>query len=296
MHVPSSTAIRSAILAAAVWAAVCAAVPLSGAQASMLDDAKQRGSVVVGLANEKPYAYIETDGTVTGAIIEVLRAAMKPMGIDKIEANINEFSALVPGVVARRFDIIGAGMYVTPKRCEAIAFTNPITRVATVLAAKAGNPKNIHSLEDIAANPELKVGSQLGTAQVDDLHRAGIPEDRIVLFSRDTEGFAGLQADRVDAIYYPALEIGELIKKSGSNDVERVEPFEIAKGDDGKPLLNFQSFGFNKQDADFVDALNGEIAKLRQSGDLARILEPYGFTAQDVPDASMTAAAICAGS
>lgn len=277
--------------------ALSVSVPTAGAfSATAYEAAKQSGSVTVGLANEKPYAYIETDGKVTGAIIEVLRAALEPLGITKIKANVSEFSALVPGVMASRFDIIGAGMYVTPKRCESIAFTNPLTQISTALAVRAGNPNKIHALEDIAASPKLKVGSQLGTAQVEDLRRAGIPEDRIVLFSRDTDAFSGLQAGRVDGIYYPALELGELITKSGTKDVERAEPFSIAKGQNGKPLLNFQSLGLHMKDKDFIEAINGQIAALRASGKLAEILKPYGFNAQDIPDGGVTAAAICSGS
>lgn len=275
----------------------CATLPVTAANsASTLETARQTGKITVGLANEKPYAYIETDGKITGAIIEVLRAALEPLGVKDIEANVNEFSTLVPGVMAGRFDIIGAGMYVTPKRCESIAFTNPLTQIATVLAARAGNPGNIHSLEDIAASSSLKVGSQTGTAQVEDLLRAGIPQDRIVLFSRDTEAMSGLTAGRVDAIYYPALEIGELIAKSGGADVERVTPFTIAKGEDGKPLLNYQSLGFRKEDSDFIVAINEQIGALRASGKLAEILKPFGFTEQDLPEAAVTAAKICGGS
>lgn len=281
------------MFATALWVAIPTAEAFS---ATAFEAAKQSGSVTVGLANEKPYAYIETDGKVTGAIIEVLRAALEPLGITKIEANVSEFSALVPGVMASRFDIIGAGMYVTPKRCESIAFTNPLTQISTALATRAGNPGKIHALEDIAASSTLKVGSQLGTAQVDDLHRAGIPEDRIVLFSRDTEAFSGLQAGRVDAIYYPALELSELIKKSGTNDVERADPFSIAKGEDGKPLLNFQSLGLRVEDKDFIEAINAQIEVLRTSGKLAAILKPYGFNEQDIPGGGITAAGICSGS
>ncbi len=275
----------------------CAMLPVTPANsASTLETARQTGKITVGLANEKPYAYIETDGKITGAIIEVLRAALEPLGVKDIEANVNEFSTLVPGVMAGRFDIIGAGMYVTPKRCESIAFTNPLTQIATVLAARAGNPGNIHSLEDIAASSSLKVGSQTGTAQVEDLLRAGIPQDRIVLFSRDTEAMSGLTAGRVDAIYYPALEISELIAKSGGADVERITPFTIAKGADGKPLLNYQSLGFRKDDADFIAQINEQISALRASGKLAEILKPFGFTEQDLPEATITAARICGGS
>jgi polar amino acid transport system substrate-binding protein len=277
----------------AVWLLALASAALAE---TTFERAKASQTVVVGLANEKPYAYLEVDGKVTGAIVEVLRAALEPLGITKIEANVSEFSALIPGVMASRFDIIGAGMYVTPKRCESVAFTNPITQIATVLAAKAGNPHNIHSLEDIAASPTLKVGSQIGTAQVDDLTRAKIPQDRIVLFARDTEALAGLQAGRVDAIYYPALEIHELILKMNAADVARVDPFTPAKNEAGKPLLNFQSLGFKKEDADFIEAINGQFKALRASGRMQQILEPFGFTALDLPPEDVTATGICSGS
>ncbi|RWI87851.1 MAG: ectoine/hydroxyectoine ABC transporter substrate-binding protein EhuB [Mesorhizobium sp.] len=283
---------RSAALAAAL---LLPSMSSAGA-ANSLEKAKESGTVVVGISNEKPYGYVETDGTVTGVIVEVLRAALEPIGIKKIEPNVSEFSALIPGITAHRFDVIGAGMYITPKRCQAISFSIPITRVANVLAAKTGNPNKIHSLEDIAKSNSVKVGTQVGTAQVDDLHRAGIPDDRVVLFNRDTEAIAGLKADRVDAIYYPALEVSDLIKKFGTGDVERVEPYTIAKDDKGNPMLNYQAFGFNKDDADLVTAVNDGIKQLRTSGRLFKILEPYGFTEQDLPDASVTAEQICSGS
>ncbi|MFD2054896.1 ectoine/hydroxyectoine ABC transporter substrate-binding protein EhuB [Mesorhizobium calcicola] len=282
---------RSALAAALLLPSMSSA----GATTS-LEKAKESGTVVVGISNEKPYGYVEPDGTVTGVIVEVLRAALEPIKIKKIEANVSQFSALIPGVTAHRFDVIGAGMYITPKRCQAIAFSIPITRVANVLAAKAGNPHKIHSLEDIAKSSSVKVGTQVGTAQVDDLHRAGIPEDHIVLFNRDTEAIAGLKADRVDAIYYPALEVSDLIKKFGAGDVERVAPYTIAKDNNGNPMLNYQAFGFNKDDADLVTAVNDGIKQLRTSGRLFKILEPYGFTEQDLPDPSVTAAQICSGS
>ncbi|WP_095205163.1 ectoine/hydroxyectoine ABC transporter substrate-binding protein EhuB [Mesorhizobium carmichaelinearum] len=283
---------RGAALAAAL---ILTSMSSAGA-ATSFEKAKESGTVEVGIANEKPYGYLETDGSVNGVIIDVLRAVLKPIGIDKIKGNVSEFSALIPAINARRFDVLGAGMAITPKRCEAIAFSNPFTRIANVLAAKTGNPNKIHSLEDIAASKSLKVGSQVGASQVADLHRVGIPEDRIVLFARDTEAIAGLKAGRVDAIYYPALEVSELIKKFGESEVERVQPFTIAKDDKGKPLYVFQAFGFNKADSDFVAAVNDGIKNLSASGKLLEILAPYGFTKDDLPDASVTAEGLCSGS
>src|SRR5450755_762262 len=168
-------------------------------------------SVAIGIANEKPYGYVETDGKITGAIVEVIRAVMAPLGVSDLQPVVTNFDTLIPGLNAGRFDIIGAGMYVKPKRCEAITFTNPLTQAGGAFGAKKGNPKNLHSLKDVAKDPTAKIGTQTGTSQVDEIKQAGINPDQVVLFSKDTESIAGLQAGRVDVIYYPDLEINNLI-------------------------------------------------------------------------------------
>jgi ABC-type amino acid transport substrate-binding protein len=99
------------------------------------------GSARIGIANERPYGYVETDGTVAGSIPDIVRAALAPHGVTELEPQIVDFNALIPGLNADRFDIIAAGMYINPQRCEAIAFTNPLTRAGYGFAAKAGNPK-----------------------------------------------------------------------------------------------------------------------------------------------------------
>ncbi|AEG58049.1 ectoine/hydroxyectoine ABC transporter substrate-binding protein EhuB [Sinorhizobium meliloti] len=280
----------------ALAAALVLASMSSASAETLFEKAKASRTVVVGIANEKPYGYLETDGTMKGVIIDVLRAALKPIGIDKVEANVSEFSAMIPGINARRFDIIGAGMAIRPQRCESVAFSSPISRLANVVAVKAGNPHSIHSLEDIAKSDTLKIGSQIGSSQLADLPKAGIPEDRVVSFALDTEAIAGLKAGRVDAIYFPSLQLSDLIHNFGDGAVERAEPFQVAKDDKGNPLYVFQAFGFNKEDSDFVNALNLEIRKLNESGELLKILEPYGFMKEDVPDPNLTAAQLCSDS
>ena len=93
-----------------------------------LDRIKQTGAVLVGIANEKPYGFVETGSKLVGAVPDVIFAALEPLGLKDMKAEIVEFNALIPGINANRFDIIGAGMYIRPKRREAIAFTNPVTR------------------------------------------------------------------------------------------------------------------------------------------------------------------------
>lgn len=263
--------------------------------AGTFDKLKSTKSVTIGIANEKPYGYVETDGKITGAIVEVIRVALAPYGVTDLQSVVTNFDTLIPGLNAGRFDIIGAGMYVKPKRCEAIAFTNPLTQAGGAFGAKKGNPKNLHSLKDVAKDPTAKIGTQTGTSQVDEIKQAGINPDQVVLFSKDTESIAGLQAGRVDVIYYPDLEINNLITTTADPNLERVSPYEQIMDAHGKPSLNYQSLGLRKDDADLVDAINKQLVDMHTNGKLLSTLAPFGFTQNEIPSVDVTAAQLCAG-
>ena len=84
-------------------------------------------AVRIGYANEAPFAYYDNaTGKLTGESVEVTRYLLKEVGISRVEGVITEFASLIPGLKARRFDIIAAGMYINPRRCEQISFSEPI--------------------------------------------------------------------------------------------------------------------------------------------------------------------------
>ena len=125
---------------------------------STLERVKREGVVRVGFANENPYAYAKPDGTLSGEAVEVARAVFQAMGIDEMEGVLTEFGSLIPGLQAGRFDVITAGMYVNPNRCEQILFANPEYKIGEALVVEAGNPLGLNSYEDIAANPNSHTG------------------------------------------------------------------------------------------------------------------------------------------
>src|SRR4029077_14431708 len=95
---------------------------------STFQTAQRTKKLTVGIANEKPYCYVDTDGKPTSAIVDIIRGVLAAYGITEVDANGVDFGALIPGINAGRFDIIGAGMYIRPARCKSIAFSNPVTR------------------------------------------------------------------------------------------------------------------------------------------------------------------------
>ena len=263
------------------------------AAGTTFEAAKQTKKLTVGIANEKPYGYIGDDGKPTGAIVEVIRSVLAPYGITDLEANIVDFGALIPGLNANRFDVIGAGMYIKPARCKAIAFSNPVTRSGGAFISKKGNPKNVHSLKDVAANKDVKLGTQTGTSQVDECKQAGIADDQVVLFSKDSEALAGLQAGRVDVIYFPDLEVNTLLATANDPSIERVSPFTQILDANGQQSWNYQALGFRKADTDLVNAVNQQIESMLSSGKLLEIIKPFGYSQKELPPADVTAAKAC---
>jgi len=259
---------------------------------STLDRIKSSGTVSVGIANEKPYGFVDTDGKLKGAVPDIIFAALEPHGLKEMKAEILEFNALIPGINANRFDIVGAGMYIRPARCEAIAFTNPVTRAGYGFAALKGNPKNLHSLADVAKGDAL-IGTQNGSAQVEEVSKAGIPSERVVLFSNATEALAGMKAGRVDVIYFPGLELGDLLKTANDAAVERVDPFNQVMGADGVPQYGYGALGLRKGDTDLKAVLDDEIAKMLASGKLLEIISAYGYGKDELPLPTDTAEKLC---
>ncbi|ESY12738.1 MULTISPECIES: ectoine/hydroxyectoine ABC transporter substrate-binding protein EhuB [unclassified Mesorhizobium] len=251
------------------------------------------GVVRVGVANEKPYGYVDTDGKVKGAIPDVIAAILAPHGVKELKAEIVEFNALIPGINADRFDIIGAGMYILPARCEAISFTNPVTRAGAGFAALKGNPKGVKSIAEVAAHSDVVVGTQTGSANVEDLTKANVPTDRVVLFANATEALAGLKAGRCDVIYFPSLELNELLKSANDPTVERVEGFEQIKDANGEQKYGYSALGLRKADADLTQALDAGLAELLSSGKLLEIISSYGYGKAELPDGVKTAEQIC---
>ncbi len=157
---------------AAGWTTSCKSPAAGGG--TVFANARRTGSLRVGIANEKPYGYIDGNGGLQGAMVELLRAVLAPYGITQVNAQIADFNALVPSLLANRIDLIGAGMYIRPSRCGSIAFSDPVSRIGGSFLVKKGNPKNLHRLADVTRQPAVKIGTQPGVDQQQEVVQSGV--------------------------------------------------------------------------------------------------------------------------
>ena len=259
---------------------------------STLERARREGVIRVGFANENPYAFAQPDGTLSGEAVEVARAVFQELGIAEMEGVLTQFGSLIPGLQAGRFDVITAGMYITPTRCEEVLFADPEYQVGEALIVEAGNPLNLHSYEDIAANPDVTVGTGADYLEIDYMMAAGVAEDQIVTFPDDPSGVAGLQAGQIDA--WTGTRPTLLITMGTTNDpnLELADPFQQPTVD-GEPVISYGGAAFRYEDLEFREAFNEQLQALKDSGQLLDLIGQFeGFDEGSLPG-DVTAEDIC---
>jgi polar amino acid transport system substrate-binding protein len=256
-----------------VLAAASAVALAQPAAADTLDNLKEQGFARIAIANEPPFTAVAADGKVSGAGPEVARAVFKRMGIDDVVASISEYGAMIPGLQARRFDAVTAGLFMKPERCRAVAYSQPILCDGEAFAVKKGNPLNFQSYADIAANADAKIGAPGGGTEERLALEAGVPRERVIVVPDGQSGIKMLQDGRIDAYSLPILSIQDLMKKASDPNIEMIGPVKNAP-------VYCDGAAFRKQDTALRDAFDKELAALKQSGEFARIVEPYGFSAK----------------
>ncbi|WP_411034071.1 ectoine/hydroxyectoine ABC transporter substrate-binding protein EhuB [Shinella sp. BYT-45] len=266
--------IRKFLTMAAGASALTAAVAAAPAFADdgKLEELKEQGFARVAIANEPPFTAVAADGKVSGAAPDVAREIFKRLGVADIVASISEYGAMIPGLQAGRHDVITAGLFMKPERCAAVAYSEPILCDAEAFALKKGNPLGLKSYKDIADNPDAKIGAPGGGTEEKLALEAGVPRDRVIVVPDGQSGLKMLQDGRIDVYSLPVLSINDLVSKANDPNIEVVAPVE------GAPVY-CDGAAFRKGDEALRDAFDVELAKLKESGDFAKIIEPYGFSA-----------------
>ena len=251
------------------------------ASATTLEQAKSDGFVRGANANEKPYAFMDADGNAKGIGPEVAAEVWKALGVKDVAWSVTPFGTLIPGLIARRYDFVGAEMNILPDRCKQVSFTEPNSSYGEGLLVPKGNPKNLHGYEDIKANPSLKVAIVSGADQIDFLHAMGVPDSQIVMIQANADALSTVKTGRADAYAATELTVAELVKTSGDTNVEQAKPFKDPVVN-GKPARSYGGFDFRPADKDLYKAFNDELVKFKQTDAYAKILTSYGLSLESV--------------
>jgi polar amino acid transport system substrate-binding protein len=226
--------------------------------------------ITLGISNDPPYTFQdESTKEYDGIDVRIFREICKRLAITKVKWEIVQFDALIPGIGARRWDVVVDNLHENPKRLAVVAFTSPAYWYGSALAVQKGNPKNIHTSADMAGH---SVGTVRGSFNQGLLEKRTDLKEMKLYTSNEAE-FADLIAGRVDVIMEDDIKIGQFMKNHPEAAMELATGYEVAPEEYG-----YARYALAKDDVDLNHAVSRALDEMRGDGSLRKIIAEFGLT------------------
>ncbi|HJQ59371.1 MAG TPA: ABC transporter substrate-binding protein [Vineibacter sp.] len=225
-----------------------------------------------------PLQFVDDKGQLQGMRVELANEVCRRIGLTPEYIRI-EFAAMVPGLAAKRWDMINTGIFWTEERSK-LMFMIPTERAAVSFLAARGNPLGLAKIEDLAGR---RVSVELGgieerrTREVNDIVvKQGLKPLTILTFNNFAESFQALRAGQADAatsIDATAMYMQQRgdFTRAISGVFPQIATFAVAN----KPLADAVVAGLNETRADgFYDKLYEKYGVLKIEEDKFAIKGP----------------------
>lgn len=296
MKLTSPTLSRRVFLTTTAIVAGVAATGLIArpAFAGTLDDIRQKGVLTVGtgVMGSKPWIWKNQDGTLAGMDYDMIQYIIKKLGIPKAEFVAVEWETLIPGLKAKRWDIIFSGMTITEERRQGagIEFSRPYYFESDRIVVKSDSP--YQKPEDLAGKILAVPIGTVEEIQGKALVAKGIGGE-VKAFNDVSTCFLALQSGQVDAVIMDntstagQMEVTPNMRTIGGVYNLAADPKWQAAQDKAAYKYGGDGAGIRKEDTDLLAAVNQALDDMDADGTREAILKKY-----NVWDASLTKEAI----
>ena len=218
-----------------------------------------------------PLQYVDDKGELKGMRVELANECCKKLGLAP-EYIRTEFATMIPGLAAKRWDMINTGIFWTEERSK-LMYMIPYEQAAISFLAVTGNPLGLKTIDDLAGR---KVSVELGgieerrTREVNDIvTKKGLKSLTVMTFNNFTEAFQALRAGQSDA----------------ATCIDATAMFMQQRGDFTRAISGVfpQTACFALANKALADAVVGALNELKKDGTYAKLLDQYGVLKIDEP-------------
>ncbi|MEZ5922777.1 MAG: transporter substrate-binding domain-containing protein [Hyphomicrobiaceae bacterium] len=254
--------VRRSILAALLLAAM--------ASTAVADE--KRKLIVATEGAYPPYNFVASDGSLQGFDVDFANALC-----EKIDAECSiikqDWDGMIPGLMAKKYDLIVASMGILPEREEKIDFTIPYYQSPTALIATktAGLQVGADGFVDPESLAGKKVGVQRATAY-ETFAREKWPKAEVMVYDSAESADLDMTAGRLDARFDDFIVLqGGILKSDSADDYERIGGIWAEKDFGSKG----EGIGVRKGEDELREAVNKAILDMRADGTYKAINDKY---------------------
>ena len=174
-----------------------------------------------------PFTSKDASGELVGFDVDIAKAVAQKLGL-KPEFVLTEWSGILAGLQAGKYDVVVNQVGITPERQNSIGFSQPYAYSRPQIIVAQANTFNPQTLADLKGK---RVGSTLGSNYEQQLRDEG--GINIVTYPGAPEILADLAAGRIDAAYNDRLVVNYIINEQnlpvrGAGQVGEAAPVGIA--------------------------------------------------------------------
>jgi polar amino acid transport system substrate-binding protein len=262
------------LLKSLLGASLALGLVMSASAQDALARTKQSGVLKIGTETAfAPFDFID-GGKHVGLNSDLMNEVAKEMGV-KMEWTLLPWAGVLPGLEAKKFDMVTGPVTITKARMERYLFTPPIAE-ATVALLKRKGDQSVMKPADIAGRP---VGGGKASAQLEQLKTfaESLGKADVREYPGNNEAYADLAAGRLVAVGNSLPNISYVAQ-------QRSDTFEVVK-----PAFGLKTyFGYvTRKDSDsakLMEAMSVAMLKIKADGRLARIQKKWFGDSFDTPD------------
>lgn len=203
-----------------------------------------------------PFNDTAPDGKIVGFDVDVINAICDQINA-KCDIVAQDWEGLIPGLNAKKYDAIIAGMSITPERLAQVDFTDPYFSNTIVWLSKTdGSFDPNHIKNTILGGQRSTTGAAFITEKYD-----GKDGNSVQLYDTYMNAYLDLKAGRNAAVMAEKVSAAEWLKQGQ-------EGFGLI----GEEIDNNDNLGIAVRKGDpLKDEFNAALAKLKESGKLAEL-------------------------
>ena len=270
--------IKAGLLASAVLVILSHA-----AQSACLDDIRKKGTLTAGsgIMGDKPSLWQDQSGTYHGIDWDLLRQIATRIGVPNISFVTTEWTSLIPGLQAKRWDIILSDIEITQERVikAHVDFSRPYFLLYDYVIVMKDSP--IQTLADLKGKT---LGSTLGTN--DSLTAHQLVGDGVAATVKDFntfgDPFVALKNGQIDAaVLDQATLAGQRTLMSNLRTVggpirRRPKPEWAEAEAKAAYRLGSEGVATRQECKDLLNAINAALTDMEADGTRQAILAKYG--------------------
>jgi ABC-type amino acid transport substrate-binding protein len=229
------------------------------------------GKLTVGMNLQfKPEMYLD-NGQPAGYDVDLLKKLVPDLGVALNIQNL-DFNGLIPGLQAKKFDMVSVGLSATPERKKVVDFTRAYVPYALVLGVPTKDASSVTSVDAVNASGKTITALQGSTGE--QLAKKLFPKAKVQGFPDQNAAFLEVATGRADAIVVEDY----LLAQFQASNAGKLDKAAIAK-----PLdVQYGSWAVPKGNDAFVKYLDTWLCKAQQDGTLEELYKK-DFSVNEFP-------------